>query len=294
MLHLIAALNAALDALFDALLRPLAVLPPLPSLAVVSLVTAVVMLLVVRRTSNQRALDEVKRKIHAALFEIRLFNDDLRAIFRAQAEMLRHNLTYLRLSLMPMLWMIVPFVLVMAQLQFHYGYDGLETGRPVLLTAHLRADVASGVPDAVRPSPAEADHRGGDVATLDAPAGIRSDTGAVWFPAAQDVMWRITPEAPGDYELRLHVGGQTLTKTIHVSSRVARRSPSRLEAGLVHEILYPAEPPLPADAPITSISVAYPERDIDVFGWRTNWMIVFFVLSIVFAFALRKPFGVTL
>jgi hypothetical protein len=275
LLYLIAALNAALGTLFDALLRPIAALPPLASLAVVSLVTAVVMLLVVRRTSNQRALDDVKRKIHAALFEIRLFNDDLRAIFRAQAEMLRHNLTYLRLSLAPMLWMIVPFVLVMAQLQFQYGYDGLETGRSVLLTAHLRGG-------------------GGDVATLEAPAAIRPNTGAIWFPGAQDVMWRITPEASGTFELRLHVGGQTLTKTIRVSSRTARRSPARLEAGFVNEILYPAEAPLPPDAPVTSISVGYPERDIDVFGWRVNWMIVFFVLSIVFAFALRKPFGVTL
>ena len=277
MLRVIAALNALLDSLFDALLRPLAALPPLGSLAVVSLVTAVVMLLVVRRTSNQVALDRVKRQIHAALFEIRLFNDDLRAIFRAQAEMLRHNLTYLRLSLAPMLWMIVPFVFVIAQLQFQYGYDGLETGRQVLLTAHLRETPPNVV-----------------VATLEAPPGIRADTEAVWFPAAQDLLWRITPQAAGDHELRLQVGGQTFTKTIHVSSRVARRSPARLEAGFVNQILYPAEPPLPADGPITAISVAYPERDIEVLGWRLNWMVVFFALSIVFAFMLRKPFGVTL
>src|SRR5439155_13078245 len=197
--------------------------PPLGSLAVVSLVTAIVMLLVVRRTSNQEALDEVKRKIHAALFEIRLFNDDMRAIFRAQGEMLRHNLTYLRLSLAPMLWMIIPFVLVMAQLQFHYGYNGLQPGRPVLLTAHLRPNDAGGVSDAARRSAGENEV---DVASLDAPPGIRLDTGAVWFPAARDVMWRITPEAPGDYELLLRVGGETFTKAIHVSSRIARRSPS--------------------------------------------------------------------
>jgi len=270
--------NKALGSIFDTLLAPLAMLPPLASLAIVSLITAVVMLLVVRRTSNQKALDQVKRRIHAALFEIRLFNDDLRAIFRAQAEMLRHNVTYLRLSLAPMLWMIVPFVFLIAQLQFQYGYDGLDTGRPVLVTAHLRPG----------------DQNRAESATLEAPDGIRADTGTVWFPGAQELMWRITPLAAGDYDLRLRIGGQTLTKTLHVSSRVARRSPSRLEPGLVNTILYPAEAPLPSDAPVTAISVAYPERDIDVFGWRVNWMIVFFVLSLLFAFALRKPFGVTL
>ena len=276
MLSILAALDAGLDALFDVLLRPLAALPPLASLTIVSLLTAIVMLLVVRRTSNQQALDQVKRRIYASLFEIRLFNDDLRAIFRAQADMLRENLTYLRLSLAPMLWMIVPFVLVIAQLQFHYGYDGLEVGRPVLLTAHLRAT------------------DGGDAAALVAPPGIRVDAGAIWFPAAQDVMWRITPVAPGDHELRLQIGGQTFTKTIHASPSIARRSPSRLEAGFVNLVLYPAEPPLPAEGPVTSIAVPYAERDIVVLGWRLNWMVVFFVLSIVFAFALRKPFGVTL
>jgi uncharacterized membrane protein (DUF106 family) len=293
LLRLLAALNALLTSIFDVLLRPLAGMPPLASLAIVSLLTAVVMLLVVRRTSNQAALDEVKRKIHAALFEIRLFNDDLRAIFRAQGEMLRHNGTYLRLSLVPMLWMIVPFVFVIAQLQFHYGYDGLAVGRPVLLTAHLRSGAVPVASDAVHASTGDAG-RSDEVAALEAPAGIRAETPAVWFPAAQDVMWRLTPEAAGDYELRLTVGGQTFTKSVHVSSRIVTRSPSRLEAGFVNEVLYPAEPPLPSDGPVTSIEVAYPERDINVLGFRLNWMVVFFILSIGFAFALRKPFGVTL
>lgn len=278
MLRALAALNAALNPTVDMLLRPLAALPPLANLAVVSLVVAIVMLLVVRRTSNQRALDQVKRRIHAALFEIRLFNDDLRAIFRAQGDMLRHNLTYLRLSLAPMLWMIVPFVFVIAQLQFRYAYDGLAVGAPVLLTAHVRAGSESRAAGA----------------TLTAPAGIRADAEAVWFPAAQDLVWRITPEAAGDFEAQLHIGGETLTKTIHVSSQIARRSPSRLEAGFVNELLYPAEPPLPADAAVTEIRLAYPDRDIGMWGWQFNWLVVFFVLSIVFAFVLRKPFGVTL
>src|SRR5688500_19416424 len=109
------------------------------------------MLLIFRKTSDQKRLAAVKRQIHAGLFEIRLFNDDLRAIFRAQGEILRHNLTYLRLSIVPMLWMIVPLLLVVAQLQFHYGYSGLTVGQPVLLKAQIREGAAltgSASPDA--------------------------------------------------------------------------------------------------------------------------------------------------
>jgi uncharacterized membrane protein (DUF106 family) len=96
-------LNALLVPVFDAALIPFRSMPPLVGLAIVSLVTAVGMLVVFRRTSNQARLAEVKRSIHASLFEMRLFNDDLRAILRAQAEILRHNATYLRLSMVPML-----------------------------------------------------------------------------------------------------------------------------------------------------------------------------------------------
>ena len=59
-------------------------------------------------------LAEVKRRIHAGLFEIRLFNDDLAAIFKAQGEILRHNVSYVGLTLVPAAWMLVPFVLIAA------------------------------------------------------------------------------------------------------------------------------------------------------------------------------------
>jgi len=103
--------NGALRPLFDALLLPFRSLPPIVGLLVVSLVAAIGMLLVYKRTSNQDRLEAVKRQIHACLFEIRLFKDDVPAILRAQTEILRHNAKYLALSLVPMLWMIVPLTL---------------------------------------------------------------------------------------------------------------------------------------------------------------------------------------
>ena len=96
------------------------------------------MLLVFKATSNQPKLEAVKRQIHACLFEIRLFRDDVPAILRAQAEILRHNLNYLFLSLVPMLWMLVPLLLVIAQLQFHYGYRGLRPGEDFLVKVRLK------------------------------------------------------------------------------------------------------------------------------------------------------------
>ena len=59
-------------------------------------------------------------------------------------------------------------------------------------------------------------------------------------------------------------------------------------------LLYPAEAALPSDGTFEAITVAYPDANVDVFGFELHWMIIYFALSIVFAFVLRGPFGVTI
>ena len=271
-------LNGALGAVVGALLSPFESLPPAVGLSVVSLVVAVVMLLVFRRTSNQDAIAAVKRKIHAGIFEIRLFNDDLRAMFRAQGDILRHNLTYLRLSFAPMLWMIVPLTLLIAQLQFYYGYEGLVPGKPALVKVTLKPAVAGATPSI----------------ELKAPPGLRIETPLVWIPSEREAAWRVSAEQPGDYQLTVMLDGRSVGKEVNVSNRVGWRTPERLERGFVNQLLYPAEPPIDADVPIEAIRVTYAERELSLLGWHTHWMIAFFVLSLVFAFALRKRFGVVI
>ena len=270
-------LNAVLRSAFDGFLRPFREFTPVVGLAVVSLLAAAFMLLVFKRTSNQKALGAVKRQIHACLFEIRLYNDDLRAILRAQIEILRWNLRYLMLSLGPLMWVIIPLVLVIAQLEFHYGYRGLAPDQTALVKAELREAGGS--------KPA---------ASLEAPPGLRVETPPLWVPEQREMAWRIRAERAGDYQLKLTVAGATETKSVVVSEAVVRRSPVRVSAGFLDQLFYPAEPPLSASSPIRSIAVTYPERDLDVFGWGFHWMVVFFALSVVFAFALRGPFRVTI
>jgi uncharacterized membrane protein (DUF106 family) len=271
--------NALLRALVDGLLYPFRGLPPIVGLTFVSLLTSVLLLIVFKKTSNQKALEAVKRKIHAGIFEIRLFNDDFRSILRSQLDILRHNLSYLRYSVVPMIWTLPPLVLLIAQLQFHYGYESLRPGQPALVKATLRA--SEGVKPALR---------------LEAPGqGLEVKEPAVWVPSLREMAWRVEPLAAGEYELKVVNGSETVTKTLRVmegADLVVRRSPLKVR-GFLDELLYPAEPPLPAGG-FESIAVTYPEANVDVFGIELHWMIVYFVLSIAFAFLLRGTFKVTI
>jgi hypothetical protein len=240
------------------------------------------MLLVFRATSNQRRLAAVKRSIHASLFEMRLFNDDVRALFRAQAEILRHNVTYILLTLIPMAWMIVPLTLLVAHLQAHYGYDPLAPGD----AAVLRVQFGDGWEGSAAPG-------AGPALAVEAPPGVRVETPAVWIPSLGEAAWRIRAAAPGRYDLNIRVGDTTVTKTVRVGDAVARRSAVRPDEGLLAQTLYPAEPPVP-DGPVRSINLGYRERSITMLGFEMHWIVAFFVLTMIFAFALRKPLGVVI
>lgn len=274
-------LNWVLGRSVDVLLLPFRTLPPIVGLTVVSALTAVGMLMVFKSTSDQRRIADTKRSIVAAMFEIRLFNDDPRAILRAQLEILRHNLTYLRLSLIPMAWMAVPLLLLVVQLEFHYGYGGVDPGQAVLVKAELKPDSAALMAGGTHP-----------LLSLDASTGVRIETPAVWMPVIREAGWRITTDRRGEFELTVHAGGETATKSLLASNEIARRAPTRFERSVFNQIFYPAEPSLASNSVLKSISITYPPRYVSVFGWEVNWLIVFIALSIGFALVLRNWVGV--
>ncbi len=266
-------INSIVGTIMNGMLLPFRGMPPIIGLTVFALISGVGALYAYKWTSDQDRLAEVKRKIHAGIFEIRLFNDDMRAIFAAQRDIMRFNVSYIRLSLVPVFWMIIPFVLVVAQLQFNYGYEGLEVDEPAIVKVVLAAG------------------QGSDVA-LEVPDGVRLDSPRVWIPALHEAAWRVVPEEPGDYELAVVVGGETYTKTLVASDRTVVRSPFRVST-FFDQIFFPAERPIPDGAPVEYIGISYPDATVNFLGWHTHWLIPFVIITILLAFALRKPLGVT-
>lgn len=279
-------LNAFLGRLADLVLSPLAGLPTLVVMLVLAFVTALVVLGVMRVASNQAKMAGAKRRIHADLLEMRLYNDDVRALLRAQGSLLRHNGAYLWLSLLPLVITALPLTLAIAQVQSWYGYTGLGPGQPTFVTADLR-DPAQGVLLTL------------DGALLDGSlrdeASLQLDEPGMYFPSLQQMVWRVVPRRPGVHVLRVQAAGApALEKTFYVGQGPARRSPSRERPDFVTQLLYPSEAPLPADSPVAAIRVDYPERTLTVLGFEFHWLVVYLAASFAFVLALRKPLGVVI
>jgi uncharacterized membrane protein (DUF106 family) len=272
-------LNAALTRVADVVLGPLAGLPAAVVILGAALVSALVVLLIMRWTSNQAALAAVKRRIHASLLEMRLYNDDVRALLRAQGEVLRHNLVYVGHSLVPLVITAVPLILVIAQLQAWYGYVGLPLGEPTIVTADVPADAAATLP------------------VLEGTGWDQSGTPR-YFPTLGQVAWRVVPRQPGAHTLRVILSGRAIEKSAFVeaagTTTTARRSPMREGASFLGQLLYPSEPPLDAASAVRAIRLPYRDRALSIAGIETHWLVWYVVATFAFVLLLRKPLGVVI
>ena len=119
MVHFVSAMsivNFAVGGIFNILLFPFRELSPWFGMIFVSLITAFLMLWVFKLTSNQAGIRKAKNAIKAHLLELRLFKDNMRISLKAQGRIVRANMSYIACNSKPMLVMILPLLLILAQL----------------------------------------------------------------------------------------------------------------------------------------------------------------------------------
>jgi uncharacterized membrane protein (DUF106 family) len=269
--------NLVVNRLFDFLFLPFRSLHPWLGLIFISLLTGLLMLFIFKWTSQQAGIRKVKDKIKAHLLELRLFKDSLDVTLKAQGQILRANLRYIAYSAKPMLVMLIPLLLILAQLNAWFGYRSLDVGEAALLKVKLESGT----------NPLELEWK------LESPPALAVETPALRIEQETEVDWRIRPQEAGEFNVTLEMGVHDVGKTVLVGGRrLSRISPLRVKHSLWDEFLNPGEKPLPAALPIKSVEVTYPPRRLNFLGIRLHWLIAYFALSIVFGFALKRPFKV--
>ena len=272
-------INALLRVVFDALMMPFRGIGPWWALLLISVLSAVISLFVFKWTSNPEKVEASKRGMQAALFEIRLFNDDFLAILRATADMMLCNMKYIyALLLLPTIVMMVPFTMAYFHLDPFYSFEGLEPGQSAILRVEVDESSAAERPDI----------------QLETPQGISVETPAVWVPSEREMSWRIRADEAGEYDLTVHHRGVASTKTAVVSDALVRKSNERPDTRLFAQLENPSESPLEAASGLQAIELNYPETDDMLFGFLPTWLLVWIGLMILFAVLMKDLVGVTL
>ncbi len=259
-------------------LLPFSNLSPLWGLLTVSIVTGVIMVLIFKHTSNQAAIRNTKDKISAYFLEVRLFKDDLGLMLEAQKKILRSTLTYMRYSVTPMFVMIVPVVLIMAQLGIRYSHRPLKPGESAVVKLKLAgARSVEDVPVLVE----NAD-------------GLQVETPLLRISGKREIDFRIRALTQGEHVLSVQVEDEYVRIPVMAAGTIQRVYPVRRHSSLTETLLSPGQSPLPENSRLEETGINYPAHAIKVLGFNANWLVIFFVGSIIAGYLLKGVFKVDL
>lgn len=271
-LGMLTGINAVTNGIGEILQAPVASVPGWLSLTVFSAVVGVLALIIFKYTSNQKAIGRVRDDIKANLLAVKLFKDNFFVAFRSQARVFADAFKLLFYSIVPMLVIIIPVCLVLAQMGAWYQYRPLRPDDgPVMVKLQMNT-ILGNLPQV----------------TLDPLPEVRVVTGPFHVFSKREMYWKLQPVENGKHTLMFTIGDGRYAKQMVAGKGFMRVSPKRPGANPGDVLLYPLEKPFASGEPVQSISIAYPERDSRIYG--TDWWIVyFFLVSMAFAL-LAKPF----
>jgi general stress protein CsbA len=247
---------------------------PAAIVVVVSIVIGYLMVILFGYTSDQKAIKDAKDKLKAHLLAVRLFQDQLGVVVRSYAGIIKGTGRYILLAFKPLLFVIIPITLLMIQIDRYLGSQPLPVTQNFLFK--VQADNADQLNNL----------------SLELPQGLQTTAPPLHAVTDNEVVWRLAADKNGTYDLAVKSGDQTYIKRIVVGSGLPRLSSIRLRGNFWERMLYSAEPALPAASPIERMEVRYPARDIRFAGFASNWIIAFFVLSLIAGFIFKSALGI--
>ncbi len=267
-------INGLLVQLFDVLFWPFRHTAPIWGLIVISGLTGLLMLWIFGRVSRQGAIREIRERIRGNILGVRLYQHDVRVVLQLQGRIMRDISTYVTYAFLPTLVLMIPVILILAQLNLRFALSPLRPDHTALVkvTLHDGANIDAPI-------------------RLNVPNGLAVETPGVRIPAEREVAWRIRAVSPGQYALAVAVDGHKVEKQVWVGEAWGAVAALRARS-LLTALLYPGEPILAPDDEIALIEVQYPALPLALFGWPVHWLFIFLVLSLLTGFAFKRTLGV--
>ncbi len=195
-------------------------------------------------------------------------------VMRAYGEILRGTGSYLRLAFTPFLIAILPITFLIVQLDRYFGWMPLQPAQTFLVEARVddpaalqrgRAAIASGI----------------------GRARLRPST----FRMDKEVVWRVVAQREGQYDIHIAAAGQTVSKQVVVSPGLARISPVRLRDNFWERMFTSASRRWRIIVRSSRSQLSYPPRVINFAWMEWNWIVLFFVVSLIAGFIFKSCSG---
>src|SRR5262245_39235960 len=210
--QIVVALNTGANAVGSVVLAPVAVLPGWLSATLIAVITGVLLLIVFKYTSNQRAIKRARDDINAHLLALKLFKDSAAVAVQAQGRVRLGGVRLFLLALGPMAVMAVPVALILGQMSLWYQQPPLRVGDEAVVTLKLNGEAGTPSPK-VRLEPTDA--------ASDMIGPVRGDR------SKREVCWKLQAQEKGRHRLVFVIGDQTVEKELTVGDGFMRISSQR-------------------------------------------------------------------
>ncbi len=267
-------INGLLVQLFDLLFWPFRNVAPIWGLIVISGLSGLLMLWIFGRVSRQGAIRNIRERIRGNILGVRLYQHDVRVVLKLQAAIMRDIFTYVTYAFLPTLVLMIPVILILAQLNLRFALSPLRPDSTAVVKVTLQDDSKLGTPIA-----------------LEVPNGVVVETPGVRIHSQREIAWRIRAQTPGQYALKVNLDGRAVEKTLWVGDDWGAVAGLRARS-LITALLYPGEPLLTPSDEIATIEVQYPSMNLTLFGWPVHWLVMFLVFSLLTGFACKRMLGV--
>jgi hypothetical protein len=242
----------------------------------ISVITGAVMLFLFKLTSNQEGMKAVKTRIGAYFLEMRLYKDDISAVMSSQRRILRANLGYMKLALIPAAVMIVPVILIMVQLNLRYVTDGLMPGD----TAMVKVKVTEGTDVMLE-----------DIRLQTGP-GIEKASPAVRIASLGETDWKIRIKDKGVHDIVISGASGEMTLPVFSTDRIVPVFTIFKKSSITEMIFNPGAPRIPKALPFESVEIKYPSKSFNWGLFSLSWLWSFLIISMLFGVLLKVLFKV--
>ena len=252
------------------ILAPIAVLPGWLSNTIISAVTGVFLLVIFKYTSNQRAIGKIRDNIKANLLALKLFKDSISVTLHAESQVFKGAFLLLVQAIPPMLVMILPVSLLLAQMSLWYQSRPLLSGEVAVMTVKLNGNVEGNWP----------------IVNIEPTSAIEVTVGPVRILSRREICWEFRALENGKHHIILDVNGQQIKKELAIGCGFMRVSSARPDSNWAGILVNPAEEPFAPNSIVQSVTIDYPKRLSKTSGtdW---WLIYFFIASMLFALVLK-------
>lgn len=243
--------------ILDPVFSPLLKMPPVLAILLVSFVLTLIITLVYKYTTDQKKMKKLKDEMKENQKKIKeLSKKEPEKAMKIQQEAMKSNMDYMKSSFKSTLYTILPIIIIFGWLNAHMAYYPIEPGQEFNVTAEFADGHALNVSISSIP----------DLEVLNNATQEIKDNKAVW---------QLKGEV-GEYKLIINYNQEEYDNELIISSEREYAEPEQKVTR----------------SKLKKISIGNekirPLGNINLFGWKPNWLWTYIIFSIIISMMLRK------